>query len=66
MNSSETPQFQCTRETLQCTGETPDQLRMELPMESIRINPRLVFTDPEEFFGRGFLEDLRMEQQEQM
>ena len=66
MNSSETLQLQCTEEMLQCTEETPDQLRVELSMEFIRINPRLVFTNPDVFFGRDMYHDLLMEQQEQM
>ena len=32
---------------------------------SARLNPRLVFTDPDAFFGREFYQDLLMEQQEQ-
>ena len=31
-----------------------------------RQNPRLVYTDPDKFFGRDFFSDLLMEQQEQM
>ena len=31
-----------------------------------RINPRLVFRDPDAFFWRDFLKDLLMEQREQM
>ncbi len=32
----------------------------------LRLNPRLVFTDPDDFFGRDFHEELIMEQCEQM
>ena len=31
-----------------------------------RKNPRLVYTDPDRFFGREFINELLMEQQEQM
>ena len=31
-----------------------------------RRNPRLVYSDPDQFFGREFLNELIMEQQEQM
>ena len=32
----------------------------------IRMNPRLVFGDPDRYFGRDFYQDLLMEQQEAM
>ena len=30
----------------------------------IRMNPRLVWNDPDDFFGKSFFNDLLMEQQE--
>lgn len=31
-----------------------------------RLNPRLVFVNPDDYFGRFFFQDLLMEQMEQM
>ena len=43
---------------LDSRAEQDNQVRMR--------NARLVFRDPDAFFGRDFLKDLLMEQQEQM
>ena len=39
-------------------------LRTEARECGVRRNPRLVYSDPDAFFGRDFLADLLMEQQE--
>ncbi len=52
------------------TGEKPEVIEEPKQMdpwpEVSRINPRLVFTNPDTFFGRDLYHDLLMEQQEQM
>lgn len=39
---------------------------MDQKQEPNRMNPRLVFSNPDNFFRQGFLEDLWLEQREQM
>lgn len=54
------------------TGKKPEVIVTEEPKqvefwpEVTRINPRLVFANPDVFFGRDLYHDLLMEQQEQM
>ena len=43
-----------------------DYIQTETHVEERRRNPRLVFTNPDAFFGRDFFYDLLQEQQEQM
>lgn len=47
-------------------GPALEKESREIKPAKMQTNPRLVFTDPDDFFGRSFLEDLWLEQREQM
>ena len=47
-------------------ADTQNEQQTEVSIPCLRRNPRLVFTQPDQFFGRDFYNELIMEQSEQM
>ncbi len=57
---------QSTNIDISCLREDPEEIQVENRSNVSRQNPRLVYTNPDRFFGQDFYMDLLLEQMETM